>query len=201
MTSSTTRLSEQPLELIEQTLSFIDSPKDLLALSCSSKQFYNLIVPHYIEYRHIRCDIRRISLWRKLAQLPLNVASHFVSVEIADESTSSSPAPILPSSLQSAVEDKEKFIPMTSDWPGRKSDLDPECLSAFYLAISNMPSLKRFHWHSLDIGPPNGLFVALKSCSALSDVEISHEHVRSCPCFLQPTNINIQPQVSHLSGS
>ncbi|KIJ50362.1 hypothetical protein M422DRAFT_100358, partial [Sphaerobolus stellatus SS14] len=57
-------------DILEHLLSFIDSPKELLALALSSRSFYQLIIPYHLHLRHIRCDPLLVSLWSTLASKP-----------------------------------------------------------------------------------------------------------------------------------
>jgi hypothetical protein len=88
-------IANRPSEILDHICSFVDSPKDILSFALTSKEVCQLAIPDHIEFRHLRCDIRRISLWKKLAELPA-VASRFVSLEVAVEVGTDHRSPILP---------------------------------------------------------------------------------------------------------
>ncbi|KIJ49235.1 hypothetical protein M422DRAFT_101688, partial [Sphaerobolus stellatus SS14] len=58
----------QPVELLEGILDHIAEPQDLLSVALTTRAFYELIVPHHIEFRHIRSNIYRKGLWEWLAE-------------------------------------------------------------------------------------------------------------------------------------
>ncbi|KIJ44679.1 hypothetical protein M422DRAFT_103830, partial [Sphaerobolus stellatus SS14] len=64
-----------PIESLESIIDNIDTCKGLLYLALTCSQLKDLIIPNHIEYRYIRCDPYRRSLWIKLIQQPL-LASH-----------------------------------------------------------------------------------------------------------------------------
>ncbi|KIJ48321.1 hypothetical protein M422DRAFT_106991, partial [Sphaerobolus stellatus SS14] len=72
-----------PIETLESIIDNIDTCKDLLNLALTCSQLKDLIIPNHIEYRYIRCDPYRRSLWIKLIQKPL-LASHIRYLDLSD---------------------------------------------------------------------------------------------------------------------
>jgi hypothetical protein len=162
----------------------VDSPKDLLAFSLTSKRICDVVIPNHIECRHLRCDFRRLSLWKALSEYPA-IAGRFVSIEIVDEdSLSGHPGIIVPSvkALPFYVFSQEDKL--GSDWVEvTASEVELEamfknavasCLEILVTVLRSMPHLLRFHWHYY-FGPTNDVFDALTSCHGLTDVEVSYD--------------------------
>ena len=64
------QLQHLPIELIENIIDHIDSPKDLLPFALSSKSFHRLIIPNHLELRHICCHLCHESIWKLLVSTP-----------------------------------------------------------------------------------------------------------------------------------
>ncbi|KIJ44699.1 hypothetical protein M422DRAFT_132354, partial [Sphaerobolus stellatus SS14] len=73
-----------PVETLESIIDNIDRCKDLLNLALTCSQLRDLIIPNHIEYRYIRCDPYRRSLWTKLIQQP-RLASNIRILDLSDE--------------------------------------------------------------------------------------------------------------------
>jgi hypothetical protein len=174
-------LQAQPIELIDYISSFVDNPKDLLAFSLTSKRICDVIVPNHIECRHLRCDFRRLSLWKALLEYPA-IAGRFVSIEIVDEdSPGGYPGIIVPSvkALPFYVFSQEDKL--GSDWVASQVELEvtfknavASCLQTLVTVLRSMPHLLRFHWHYY-FAPTNDVFDALMFCHGLTDVEVSYD--------------------------
>lgn len=187
-------LSNQAPELIDHICSFLDSPKDILSFALTSKKLYNVAIPDHIEFRHLRCDIRRISIWRKLTTLPA-IALRFVSLEIIVEDDKG--AGIIPT-RSILLADRDTTDDILFDWSPRyfwvgeeseESDdeleeavykLDHEkrksalkmCMQEFVAALQCMSGLTRFHWLIEHISPTEDVSAALLECPAINDVDI-----------------------------
>jgi len=61
---------QQPLDTLELIFLYVDEPKDLLSIALTCKSLNDLVIPHHIQFRHIRCDYRRLNLWKALAVRP-----------------------------------------------------------------------------------------------------------------------------------
>lgn len=181
-------------ELIDHICSFIDRPKDLLSFALTSKQIYKVVVPNHIEFRHLRCDFRRVPIWHKLAALPA-VASRFVSLEIIVEGGSCGSNSIIPkhSALLASCDTTTKDL--LFDWNPRyffaedEHDYDnyelgyqleheghmaalQKCMHSFVAALRCMSGLIRFHWLIEQISPSKEVSVALLNCPAIEDIDI-----------------------------
>ncbi|KIJ49210.1 hypothetical protein M422DRAFT_101940, partial [Sphaerobolus stellatus SS14] len=62
-------------EFLEEVISNIDLPKDLLSLALVSKLFKSIIVPNHIQLRRISCHASQDGLWKILAVKP-NLAAN-----------------------------------------------------------------------------------------------------------------------------
>jgi hypothetical protein len=169
--------SHQPMELVDHISSFVESPKDLLSLSLTSKRACNVIIPRHIQFRHLRCDIRRATLWRRLAELP-TLAARFVTVEITDEYGDLDSGTIFPSARALRM-DGDMFAPeFVFDWDAH--DLDDgairatlmDCSRIFASALQHMRGLRSFQWQTDKLEPTNDLLASLTACPGLTDAEI-----------------------------
>jgi hypothetical protein len=178
-----TTLSDQAPEILDHILSFVANPKDILSLGSTSKKINIVAIPDHIEFRHLRCDVRRLSVWAKLANLPA-LASRFVSLEVVVENDSDF-SPIIPARLGFAnglskisvldwvINPNEKVVV----WGDITSDMMlAKCITNLVAALCCMSGLRRFHWR---IAPPYQaritaeVFAALLHCPDLEDIEIS----------------------------
>ena len=166
-------LSERPVELISHICSFLDSPKDLLSFSLTSRRVCGTVIPNHIECRHIRCDVRCVALWKKLADLPW-VASRFVSLEIIGRfETTALTNPIIPNHHPSFV------IPdcasgITTRWQEeRREEFWSDCIHALAAAVRVMSGLRSFRWIDKEEAQSmNDVFAALQNCTRLDNVQI-----------------------------
>jgi hypothetical protein len=186
-------LSDQPSDILDHICAFVDEPKDILSFALTSRQIYQLVIPDHIEFRHLRCDIRRISLWKKLSELPA-IASRFVSLEvIVEDGTDFHGHTIFPtrSKLLANRDEAEDILfdwnteylsasegSLSLQWEeyaqkqnARRQILD-RCIQAFVGALQCMSGLARFHWLVAQAEPSSDLFTALLKCPALKDVDI-----------------------------
>ncbi|HEV7738033.1 MAG TPA: hypothetical protein VGO47_11755 [Chlamydiales bacterium] len=67
----TTRLPE---DIILAILEEIDEPRDLLSLALCNHFFKRIIIPLHLDFRHIRYDENKASLWRYLVDRPVLAA-------------------------------------------------------------------------------------------------------------------------------
>lgn len=183
MASHSLGLTNNPPELLDHICSFIDKPKDLLAVSLTSKQFYQLVVPTHIQFRIIRCDVRRRDLWKHLSVRP-GLASKIVSLELVSELHDRSGTVIVPISV---LDDNATLqSASTRTWPRRTifdsaviqdniDEFEDDCLCALISVIQHLTSLRHFRWEDYTIRPTNydTLFSTLhQSCPRITEVEI-----------------------------
>ena len=191
----TRSLSDHPSEILDHICTFVDSPKDILSFALTTKRVYQQAIPDHIEFRHLRCDIRRISLWRKLSELPA-IAARFSSLEVIVEDGTDYGRAILPtrSKLLSERDQTEDILfnwnPKYLVWDLEDSDEGEEdwegyiqeqmvrraavakCVQTFVGALQCMSGLSRFHWLVSQAQPSSACFTALLHCPALRDVDI-----------------------------
>jgi hypothetical protein len=167
------------LVLIDAICSFIDEPRDLLSFALTSRQVCKLVIPHHIEYRHLRCDFRRIALWTKLSQLPA-VASRFISLEIIVENRSDAVIAILParSPILAGLDDPKGVL---FDWSVDDGNLMHSsvlegCRKMFVAALQCMPGLVRFHWAVEQLSPAHDILATFLGCNRLDDCQILSYH-------------------------
>jgi hypothetical protein len=176
-----TSLSDQAPEILDHILSFVANPKDILSLGSTTKKIYGVAIPDHIEFRHLRCDVRRLSVWAKLAKLPA-LASRFVSLEVVVENDTDF-SPIVPTCLGFANLSKISVLDWVINpnekvviWGDITSDMMlAKCINNLVAALRCMSGLRRFHWR---IAPPyqarvtEEVFAALIHCPNLEDIEI-----------------------------
>ncbi|KIJ28214.1 hypothetical protein M422DRAFT_99000, partial [Sphaerobolus stellatus SS14] len=63
-----------PPEILDNIAAHINLPQDLLSLAVTARAFHAIVVPNHLQFRDIRCDPRRVNLWRSLAQKPAYAA-------------------------------------------------------------------------------------------------------------------------------
>lgn len=155
--------SDQPVELIDHTCSFLDSPKDLLSFALTCKTVCDVIIPNHIECRHIRCNLDRFSLWQKLVNHP-SIASRFVSLEIVE------------SNITELVPTRIKLLDCSDDVEDRYSHSIDSLfvgMQSMAVAISRMSGLTRIHWLERFYTPIPDIFAAWTRCPALEDVQVT----------------------------
>jgi hypothetical protein len=177
-------LSAQPPELLDHICSYVDSPEDLLSLSLTSKQFCSPVIPNHIEFRRIRCDIRRLSVWTRLAESP-TLAAKFTSLEIGLEKDpldkrTTFPRAILPKSWIGSHTDGDSELGF--NWPNGEDNVGGVGVAAatswfasLVTVIRRMSSLTRFRWAVKFLPPSHDVVSALKnSCVGLVDIQIAY---------------------------
>ena len=164
------------VEIIEHIIFFLDRPQDLLSLALTSKRTHGIIIPIHLQTRLIRCDIRRIFLWKLLRSSPPIIAAHFVSLQIVDE-----PLPIQP--LSSTLT-SDAILPIFLYDPSMRIEADmmerfslsiKETIAMEHLVtvISLMPSLKSFHLETSNTSVTSSLIAVLRdSCPNISDLRL-----------------------------
>ncbi|KIJ30099.1 hypothetical protein M422DRAFT_105087, partial [Sphaerobolus stellatus SS14] len=60
-------LLQLPFDILEEIVSQIDHPRDLISFAQISRKLPDLIVPDHIQYRYICDDSNRTKLWNYLA--------------------------------------------------------------------------------------------------------------------------------------
>ena len=153
--------SDQPVELIDHTCSFLDNPKDLLSFALTCKIVCDVAIPNHIECRRIRCKFRRFSLWEKLANHP-SIASRFVSLEIIGPD------------ITELVPTRIKLLDCSDDVDDRYNSIDFDfiCMQSLAVATNTMSGLTSIHWLDSCCAPISDIFAAWTRCPALEDVQV-----------------------------
>jgi hypothetical protein len=119
-----------PPELIQQILSAISAPADLLSLALATKFFKPLIIPFHIEYRIVKAETSLVSpLWIHLANSPHLTCN--IRVLLLGK------VPRRHGSWPSAASNAPSIGPLS-----RQSDI----LAAFAKALSYMKNLEELVW-------------------------------------------------------
>lgn len=163
-------LQAQPFDILNLVVTFLDSPKDLLALSLTSRQFYRLTCPHHIDFRYIRCDPNRLSLWEALFKHG-EISKRFRRIELYNEAGSvRGGRTVLPQSWE--FYDVEEDLHQARAY---NQNIDP-----FINALGKMENLFRFSWvaeKGLTV-PQRDAFPAIFStlsaaCPLLQEIEVN----------------------------
>lgn len=133
-----------------------------------------MIIPRHIQFRHLRCDIRRATLWKRLAELP-TLAARFVTVEITDEYDDSDSGAIFPSARALRMGGEPEFV-----FDCDVHELDDaairailmDCSRIFASALRHIQGLRSFQWQTDKLEPTNDLLASLRACPGLTDAEI-----------------------------
>jgi hypothetical protein len=188
-------LTDRPSDILDHIYAFVESPRDILSFALTSKQIYYQLIPDHIEFRHLRCDLRRISLWKKLSEFPA-VASRFLSLEVIVEDGTNYGHPIFPTHSY-LFADRDETEDVLFDWRRKywtgsedSEDVDDwqheeearkvvlaKCMQAFVSALRCMSGLSRFHWLVAQQPLSSVVFAALQKCPALKDVDIFPQDV------------------------
>ncbi|RDB26605.1 hypothetical protein Hypma_005568 [Hypsizygus marmoreus] len=155
-----------PVELLDQICLHVESPNDLLSVALTCKQLSRIAIPGHIEFRVLRCDFQRDSLWKALlAQPSLAAKIHTLDI-ISEQGYDLDNGPVIvPRSLLSAEGGEVKSPPDVHD--------DEKSFALLGDVIRRMPRLRRFHWLHHSTRPVNGVFSALNAtCGDLEDVEV-----------------------------
>ncbi|KIJ57351.1 hypothetical protein M422DRAFT_219252 [Sphaerobolus stellatus SS14] len=59
-----------PVEILENIVLEVDRPLDLLSMALCNKALLSSIIPSHMEFRDIQCDLKTLSIWKKLIQRP-----------------------------------------------------------------------------------------------------------------------------------
>ena len=135
-----------PIELLQDIISDIDSPRDLLCLALTSRPLCNQIIPHHIDFRYLKCSTLRPILWTFLYENPI-YASRIREVRLIMESSSlfyliNPPGSInIPRMLRDEVPEQEHPISLDQD-----ESSYPD-LHELIRALGKMVNLQKFFWH------------------------------------------------------
>lgn len=181
-----------PDELLDNVVSEIELPSDLLHLALVSSRFSNLIIPRHLQYRWIRCpslhSTNDLDLWKTLAynrSLAGNVRYLGVGCHTAD---ALSPVPDLPSDQQAhdntlaPASTEQEDIDGIGVAPTHSFGLS--CERWFERALGNMVNLVDFKWGAFDPSVPQTVALAkadnvwniLASIPTLRYLEVNDMH-------------------------
>lgn len=168
-------LSLQPPELLDEITSHIALPSDLLSLALTSKTLHAIVIPKQLEFREVCCELRRLSLWKALAEHP-GLTCRILSLKVQNGSFvpySRTPV-VVPRSLNPSGEEPLLVECHPADASANKCEVG--CSDALCAAIQEMPSLVRFCFsqtQSICTHPITPIFRAvLQSCPNLRELEI-----------------------------
>ncbi|KAF8515127.1 hypothetical protein BU17DRAFT_68072 [Hysterangium stoloniferum] len=77
-----------PVEVVVMIISHIEKHCDLWSLAHVSKVFYDIIVPEWLDYIHIRCDPLRIDIWQSITSQP-HLGARTRTLELINERVAS----------------------------------------------------------------------------------------------------------------
>ncbi|KAJ7135185.1 hypothetical protein C8R43DRAFT_1110139 [Mycena crocata] len=156
-------LVDQPPELLDHIACFICSTRDLLSVALTCRLLHGIVIPEHLEFRVVRCDPLRNSLWQAVAEHP-GSASRIQTLELISESSSSNPLVLVPKSLMT---EQGRFVKCTEHRHDQCTCTDP-----LIKAITSMHGLARLCCHT----PTTvAVFSAIvQNCPNLREIEISH---------------------------
>lgn len=153
-----TTLVDEPSEILEHIIYYIDRPRDLLHLALAAKTMRDLIIPTHLEFRVIRSNLDRPRLWDILVAFPVVTAAIAV-LEIVRRSDHDEDV-IAPKRFTEGL--AAAGIPIAEMRNPR---------DAFPKALGFMTGLTSFHWSSSSC-PINVLSMLKASCPNILDVEV-----------------------------
>lgn len=177
-------LSNQPFETIDHICYFLIRPRDVLAFALTSKQVYRVAVPDHLDFRHLRCDFRRIEVWRRLAARPA-LTARIATLEIIPEGDDDDPEEMFfnwwPMYIGDANPDDSENDGLDGCEGNVKEELKRNpgkillviriCMREFAAALRCMTGLTCFHWLLNQIAPGTEIQDALLKCPSIEDVE------------------------------
>ncbi|GJJ12815.1 hypothetical protein Clacol_007060 [Clathrus columnatus] len=126
-----------PIHNIWDEIAFLlESTKDLLSFALTCRVFKELIIPDHLEYRYIRCDLRRQDVWKFLASRP-RLARGIKTVELISDPHETDR---LPQTFGNAPGQMLQYGIDTS------IQITDEHMEFFGNALSNMVFLNTFVW-------------------------------------------------------
>ncbi|KIJ46408.1 hypothetical protein M422DRAFT_29263 [Sphaerobolus stellatus SS14] len=131
-------LQSQPFDILNIIATYLDSPKDLLSLALNGRQFYRVVCPTHLEFRYIRCDPHRISLWETISE-HAEIAKRFRRIELYEEAESNGDDyPLLPWSWKPFIAQEFKYSSET---------MNPDTsIGGLVNSIGKLTNLLRFSW-------------------------------------------------------
>jgi hypothetical protein len=134
-----------PVETLEDIITWLDSPTDLLSLALVTRTFKNIIIPNHLHYRYIRCTTDDCpELWERLSSNKshaLNVRKLEIVACVGSDTMRPRPASKLVSHRRNLLLRMDK----SSGLPGNWDTAETLLLSAF----KNMRDLTSFYWNRL----------------------------------------------------
>ena len=161
-----------PFDIKDHLLCLLDSPKDLLSFSLSSKEWATLIIPNHIEYRDLRIRANRLAVWKHLAtraDLSKSIRSLWLMSK-ENESKEIFPRTLVPSYAADTVATRR--LEVEGALMGQLQNRRP--LPEMVKAIKNFKYLKRFSWTASDGHGDvvEEIFDALRRCTGLTALRL-----------------------------
>ncbi|KIY74110.1 hypothetical protein CYLTODRAFT_364451 [Cylindrobasidium torrendii FP15055 ss-10] len=165
-----TLITQQPTEILDAIVYYIDAKQDLLNFAISCKRMHSVIIARHFDYRWIRCRVSSIRVWNHLV-VNRDLAKNVRRLEIMDER--STLAEVVPNSIMTTDTDLDS----TDD---ELVGLDTKQERFLVAALTKMTSLSTFIWscnHSLM--RIDNVWPTLLKCRSLSDVQIKDNMIFS----------------------
>ncbi|KAF8520027.1 hypothetical protein BU17DRAFT_65671 [Hysterangium stoloniferum] len=136
-------LTDVLYELQDAIASFIDHPKDLLSLALTCRSLYRMIIRDHLQFRHVRCNWTKLSVWKALLSRP-RLTARLRSLVLAQ--TSSGASDLIPWRMVEDDDDDDYC-----DGYGYGARHLKACTAALVTILHNTPSLRRLAWHDMHI--------------------------------------------------
>lgn len=134
-------LTDQPTEIIEEILSWVDHRQDLLSLALTTRLLRDLIIPHHIQFRRVRCHPHYNSIWSAIISRP-TWAANIRTLEIVD--AHKDPIQIIPPCLMREIDSDDPYGDV----------LDQKSAVLLARAVTTMANLAHFSWFGYAPGGP-----------------------------------------------
>jgi len=140
-------IAELPLELLEQIISAIEKPNDLLSCGLTSKHLHDIIIPFHIQFRIIRTPLSQIGLWKLLSSQP-RLAANVRYLTVVGETEEPRVDPSL--QIPAFVRDQTQSTSVVKLPSSKQVD---SYLEEFLTSLNLMRNLAWLYWTPVHISP------------------------------------------------
>ncbi|PPR05525.1 hypothetical protein CVT24_003268 [Panaeolus cyanescens] len=138
-------LIQQPTEILDAILFYVDQKKDLLNIGLACKRLSGVVFPRHFEYRVIRCKASTLPVWNHLIK-HRSLARNVRKLEILDERVSGSTSTTRASGSSFMI--PRGILETDTDLESTDDELTMHSKQERYLisALTRMTALNEFKW-------------------------------------------------------